>query len=651
MKRFLLAAAALGLIAALAVLVRQADTQISQTTGGRGSEAVYWVVASNFVGPIRGGPNTLLCDGTDDHIQIQQGATAADVLGGKVKLSQGTFYYGQPAGETVVEGTASVYAYVDGVRSDDVCGATFETYGTGAYADLAVGQIYRVWGGDDGEGKSLEDNYEPLISSVEYVTPNITLAGADWQNVSKSLTEIGAFATAAIGDRIILTAGTGVTTGVYEIATIAGAPDTVTLTADINGAGGDIGDTSITSVPGVVLGNPVQENYGEGAETDCDIKRMVGAVKITGAGVTIQGSGINSTFIQRAAGADCAAFIHEGGTPAAAVVYTCLRDFTMYGTTGGSYDGDQAGIVIGRRCYDPHLEMLGIFNLAGEGVVVSPWGLKWMGGWVEYCDGMGAVINKGNQGSIASVKFQSNSGDSEEGAATMPAVLLRYTDLTNLNAVWANHGADYAIRFQGAIKNSIVGSTISTATGGAATGCIAFGSANGVVYSSNNSIVGSYINCQVAKTIGVFTSQYNYNQTIVGCSFSTATTTPLSLYANTNTTIRGCNGVGDVLDCGLSIQTCADDAAITVRSAIVRVVSSEVGVAVLDADPAIVDGYADGQVVRIVGTDDAKPVDIRDNCNVQLTGGAAAVLGVGDFVTVVWNAALDDWYESSRGID
>jgi len=646
-RRILLAAVLLGLTAV--AYSRPAAAQMRMDRGGQDTDAVWLVVPSNCPISIRGGPNVLRTDGTDDHVQLQQAVTAASATGGRVQAAPGTLFYGAPAGETVVTGTSIVYGYVDGALSEQQCGATLESYSVGAYADLAVGQIYRVSGGADGGGNTLEANHEPLIASVDYVTPDITLAGANWTDATKTLTEAGAFGTAAVGDRLILTAGTGVTAGVYEIATIAGAPDSVTLTADINGAGGNIADNSVESKPGLVLSEPVQENYGVGADADCAIKRIVGSVKVTGAGVTIQGSGISATTYKRQAGADCAAFTYEGGAPGSAQVYTCFRDFSIQGNrVGETYDGDQAGIVIGEQCYDPHIEMVGLFNCAGEGVVIcNPWGLKWLGGWVEYCNGMGAVIGESRQGTVQSVKFQANLGNSEEGVDTMPAVLMRYVEMSVLSGIWINHSADYAIRFHGGKGNSIVGSQISLASGAA--GCVVFGDPLDAVTSTRNTITGSHFEFYFAGTIGIKTSAYNYGQSISACRFGGhAAATPLSLAVNTATNVRACRGVGDVLSCGHNIKSQADDSSIPVGSAIVRVVSSGAGNALLDTDPAIADGYADGQRVTIVGTDQTKTVQINDNCNCQLDGAANVVLGQGDSITLHWNETDSTWYEDYR---
>ena len=91
----------------------------------------------------------------------------------------------------------------------------------------------------------------------------------------------------------------------------------------------------------------------------------------------------------------------------------------------------------------------------------------------------------------------------------------------------------------------------------------------------------------------------------------------------------------------------ADDGAITVTNYIMRVVGADAD-AVLDTDPAINDGSADGQMVIIQGTADANLVTIADNVNTQLAGGASMSLGDGDTIQLMWDSHYSMWIEISR---
>ena len=91
----------------------------------------------------------------------------------------------------------------------------------------------------------------------------------------------------------------------------------------------------------------------------------------------------------------------------------------------------------------------------------------------------------------------------------------------------------------------------------------------------------------------------------------------------------------------------ADDAAITVTHAIMRVVGADAD-AVLDTDPAINDGAYDGQEVTIQGTVDGNLVTIADNVNTQLDGNVSMSLGIYDTIRLQWDSNNSTWIEISR---
>jgi hypothetical protein len=93
-------------------------------------------------------------------------------------------------------------------------------------------------------------------------------------------------------------------------------------------------------------------------------------------------------------------------------------------------------------------------------------------------------------------------------------------------------------------------------------------------------------------------------------------------------------------------QALAADAAFDCDEGINRIVGSG-GAVVLSATPSINDGDLDGQICYVQGTS-ANTVQINDNTNVQLAGGANFVMGQGDMLVLAWDAGDSDWYEISR---
>ena len=106
----------------------------------------------------------------------------------------------------------------------------------------------RIIDEETGVDKIKEDDGATTLRTLTPVA-DITLAGANWTNATKRITEAGAFTNYIweSGDLITLTAGTGVVTGQYTISAKIDA-NTIELSEDINGAGGDIGDSSVEGV-------------------------------------------------------------------------------------------------------------------------------------------------------------------------------------------------------------------------------------------------------------------------------------------------------------------------------------------------------------------------------------------------------------------
>lgn len=78
---------------------------------------------------------------------------------------------------------------------------------------------------------------------------SFAVSGANWTNATKTITQVGAFAGYVFtsGDKIALSAGTGVTVATYTVASKV-SDDAITVTTDINGAGGNISDNSVVGV-------------------------------------------------------------------------------------------------------------------------------------------------------------------------------------------------------------------------------------------------------------------------------------------------------------------------------------------------------------------------------------------------------------------
>ena len=68
----------------------------------------------------------------------------------------------------------------------------------------------------------------------------------------------------------------------------------------------------------------------------------------------------------------------------------------------------------------------------------------------------------------------------------------------------------------------------------------------------------------------------------------------------------------------------------------------------LDTDPAINDGTEDGQFCILQGTADGNLVTVHDAVNTQLAAGGSMALGIGDTLTVIWDAGESLWMEVSR---
>jgi hypothetical protein len=97
-----------------------------------------------------------------------------------------------------------------------------------------------------------------------------------------------------------------------------------------------------------------------------------------------------------------------------------------------------------------------------------------------------------------------------------------------------------------------------------------------------------------------------------------------------------------------STQSLNDDGTINCNDFGYNRVTGNGAAVVLDTDPAITDGVADGQYCIIEGTSDANTVTIADTANVLFAGSVDCVLGQYDNVTLQWNAGASYWIARSE---
>lgn len=102
---------------------------------------------------------------------------------------------------------------------------------------------------------------EGTIGYLQVIDKDISINGANWTDTTKQLVKEGAFLTYEWeeGDTIVLTAGTGVVLGIYNVASRLSS-NTIVLGDDINGGAGNITDNSII---GVIEGTSVQAFIGK----------------------------------------------------------------------------------------------------------------------------------------------------------------------------------------------------------------------------------------------------------------------------------------------------------------------------------------------------------------------------------------------------
>jgi len=172
------------------------------------------------------------------------GSEYGAIAGSSSEIGSGTYKVSLAAGDLDTEGEAMLKITATGAVDQFV---PLEV--ANLFADLhltrAIMGNSRVHEITTGIDRVKDDDDETTLRTL---TPAeaISLAGANWTDSTKRLTETGAFATYIweSGDVINLTAGTGVVAGDYVIAAKID-DDTIELSSDINGEAGDITDGSI----------------------------------------------------------------------------------------------------------------------------------------------------------------------------------------------------------------------------------------------------------------------------------------------------------------------------------------------------------------------------------------------------------------------
>jgi hypothetical protein len=68
----------------------------------------------------------------------------------------------------------------------------------------------------------------------------------------------------------------------------------------------------------------------------------------------------------------------------------------------------------------------------------------------------------------------------------------------------------------------------------------------------------------------------------------------------------------------------------------------------ITANPQIVDGTADGQMVILKGQSDANTLKFDDGTGLALAGGVSFTMGLGDTLTLIFDVTDDLWFEIGR---
>lgn len=354
MKRFWIVLAlclAVGLVVLIGCGPRpQVGTQAVTPRVG-GMPPVYYVIASDAPASMRrGGPNTWVCSGTNDEVQIQAAVDAATDTDGDaslgevgegavVQLSPGIFVVSQAAGVTSVDG----YCDLDSDNPSGACRAEASTveggaaidFQNGSFSDLAVGQVVRFSGGQEGGGDSLEDQHEDFIGTITALD-----GSSNYFDVSERISE-------DFDDH---------------------AADRLTWT---------VMHSAIVLKPSVIL----------------------------------RGSGRRATTIQLADSQNCNMIQTEVGSNH---VSWQIENLTLDGNETNQTTANLSnGLILNDYAWDVHLLNIAVINTLGDLCHVNyPWGLRFRNGWLEHsAAGRGLVLGDASNALVSGVKIRANGGE------------------------------------------------------------------------------------------------------------------------------------------------------------------------------------------------------------------------------------------------
>lgn len=225
--------------------------------GSWDTDAVYLVISKDAPDTMRrGGPNVWLCDGTADNVQIQAAIDKAFAdsqnvpglgytSGNLVELSAGTFYLDRAAADIIgsqVSGTGNLFRKTAPLIASTSVSATMTGLafdGAWTIADVEVGDLYDLRGGDRGGGVTMDDDFERFVGMVQAVTTVAADTGISGDGANPTvLTKAGIGTGVTADDQLYISSGTNATVGWYIVA--SATDDTITLTADAGtGAGAD----------------------------------------------------------------------------------------------------------------------------------------------------------------------------------------------------------------------------------------------------------------------------------------------------------------------------------------------------------------------------------------------------------------------------
>lgn len=155
--------------------------------------------------------------------------------------------------------------------------------------------------------------------------------------------------------------------------------------------------------------------------------------------------------------------------------------------------------------------------------------------------------------------------------------------------------------------------------------------------------------------LGTLSTQPANNVTITGGVINgtqVGNATPSSVAATTLAASGATALSGPVFTPTTAIQSLLAATPVNPNAAKIRVAGNG-GAVTLTAVPTISNPAQDGQRLLILGTDGTNTVTFQDvsalaGSKLNLAGGANFVMGLGDALELIWDAALDGWFEISR---